>query len=124
MIIKDIKSVLFSAKGRINRLTFWVYNIPLIAFQVLLNFAEEEMLPFFNSDNVYLILFPVIIISIWISLALGIKRCHDRDKSGWWMLLLLVPLVGPLWLLISLGFIKGTEGSNRYGSDPFVKYAN
>ena len=123
MIIKDAKKVLFSARGRINRLTFWAYNIPLVAFQVFLNFLDHGMIPGLIEDLAYIVLFPVIIVFIWISLALGIKRCHDRDKSGWWMLLLLVPLVGPLWLLISLGFIRGTEGENRFGQDPFIEYA-
>jgi uncharacterized membrane protein YhaH (DUF805 family) len=44
-----------------------------------------------------------------------IKRFHDRDKTGWWVLIGLIPLIGPLWLLIELGFLKGTDGANRFG---------
>ena len=46
------------------------------------------------------------------------KRYHDRDRSGWWLLLILIPLLGPLWLIVVLGFLKGTEGENRFGPDP------
>ncbi len=44
-----------------------------------------------------------------------IKRFHDRDKSGWWVLIGLVPLIGQLWLLIECGFLAGTPGPNRFG---------
>lgn len=43
-----------------------------------------------------------------------IKRWHDRDKSGWWMLIVLIPLVGLIWFLVELGLLPGTPGSNRF----------
>jgi uncharacterized membrane protein YhaH (DUF805 family) len=46
-----------------------------------------------------------------------IKRSHDRDRSGWFILLFLVPLLN-LWPLIELLFLRGTIGSNRFGPDP------
>ena len=49
---------------------------------------------------------------------LHIKRCHDRGKSGWWCLLLLVPFVGLVWAIIDLGILPGTVGANEYGPDP------
>lgn len=45
------------------------------------------------------------------------RRLHDLDKSGWWMLLLCVPLVNILFYIYIL-FFKGTEGPNQYGEDP------
>lgn len=45
------------------------------------------------------------------------RRLHDLDKSGWWMLLLFVPLVNILFYIYIL-FFKGTEGPNQYGEDP------
>jgi uncharacterized membrane protein YhaH (DUF805 family) len=47
-----------------------------------------------------------------------IKRWHDRDKSGWWMLILFVPIIGAIWFLIELGFLPGTPGPNRFGQPP------
>ena len=55
---------------------------------------------------------------IWISFAVMVKRCHDRDKTGWFIFIMLVPLIGPIWLLVELGFLRGTTGPNRYGPDP------
>ena len=55
---------------------------------------------------------------IWASLALGIKRWHDRDKSGWWTLIGLIPVIGAIWAFVEQGCLRGTEGPNRFGDDP------
>ena len=60
------------------------------------------------------------VLAFWISLAVGVKRWHDRNKSGWWMLIILVPVIGSLWYLIECGFLKGTTGPNTYGPDPLA----
>ena len=56
----------------------------------------------------------------WISIAVGIKRFHDRNKSGVWILIIFVPLIGSLWYLIECGFLRGTPGPNDYGPDPLA----
>ena len=48
---------------------------------------------------------------------LYIKRAHDRNHTGWYMLLTMIPLIGIIWA-IELAFFKGTEGTNQYGEDP------
>ena len=53
----------------------------------------------------------------WMILAVSAKRWHDRGKSGWWSLIMLIPMVGPIWALIELGFLKGDYGYNRYGHE-------
>lgn len=55
---------------------------------------------------------------IWASFAVELKRWHDRGKSWVWLLLELVPIVGPLWALIELGCRVGTLGPNAYGPSP------
>jgi uncharacterized membrane protein YhaH (DUF805 family) len=50
-------------------------------------------------------------------LAVSIRRLHDRDKSGWWILLLAIPLVGAIILLVWF-CTRGTVGPNRFGPDP------
>lgn len=53
------------------------------------------------------------------SLAVAIRRLHDKDKSGWWYLLVFIPLIGSIILL--LWFVtKGTDGPNRFGADPLA----
>jgi uncharacterized membrane protein YhaH (DUF805 family) len=51
------------------------------------------------------------------SIAVGIRRLHDTDRSGWWILIALVPLVGGLILLYFM-ILDGTKGANRFGEDP------
>lgn len=50
-------------------------------------------------------------------IAVAVRRLHDRDRSGWWYLLIFVPLVGAIVLLVWF-CLKGTAGPNRFGDDP------
>jgi uncharacterized membrane protein YhaH (DUF805 family) len=51
------------------------------------------------------------------NLAVSVRRLHDRDKSGWWLLITLVPLIGFLFLFYNY-ISAGTPGDNRFGPDP------
>ena len=57
----------------------------------------------------------VLLASAIAQIAVMIKRCHDRGKSGWWVLLALVPLVGAIWMIVDLGIIEGVPEANRWG---------
>ena len=112
----DFKKFYFSPEGRINRQQFWLWLIlPLTAIEILLvavdvmtgNFNQKLSIGLFSGIFALVSLIPAIIVYI--------KRFHDRDKSGWWVLLGFVPIIGAIWLLIELGFLKGTPGSNRFG---------
>ena len=72
------------------------------------NYNPETGIGLFSSIFALFSLIPAIIVHI--------KRFHDRDKSGWWVLIVLIPIIGAIWLLIELGFLKGTLGPNRFGS--------
>ena len=65
----------------------------------------------------------VYVIFLYPWLALYAKRWHDRGKSGWWSLIVLVPILGAIWILVELGFLRGTEGPNQYGPDPLAGLA-
>jgi uncharacterized membrane protein YhaH (DUF805 family) len=51
------------------------------------------------------------------TLAVSIRRLHDLDRSGWWFLLIFIPLIGGIWLLVWF-CMRGTVGPNRFGPDP------
>ena len=53
------------------------------------------------------------------SLAVSVRRLHDTNRSGWWLLICLIPLVGAIWLLV-LFCLRGTSGENRFGPDPLT----
>jgi uncharacterized membrane protein YhaH (DUF805 family) len=103
--------LLFSFQGRIARGTFWS-NLLLVcvAFAVLYVFMKTEL-----SARSTLALYPFF---FWIAAALAAKRMRDRGRSPWWLLAALVPIIGPLWLLLELGLRRGTPGENHYGADP------
>ena len=60
--------------------------------------------------------FPVLI--VWTTLAMQVKRWHDRDKSWPWLFVGFIPIVGPVWVLIECAFLEGTQGPNRFGPSP------
>jgi uncharacterized membrane protein YhaH (DUF805 family) len=52
-------------------------------------------------------------------LAVAIRRLHDLDRTGWWILLSLIPIVG--WIILIIwDCTKGTNGPNRFGPDPLA----
>ena len=55
---------------------------------------------------------------VWPAVVVSIKRWHDRGKSGWWVLVTLIPFVGWLWALIENGLLRGDAGANRFGDVP------
>jgi len=124
-----MQSLLFSFQGRINRAKFWLVHVAMwvvvaIVFSVILGSAAMSSDPQAALQSVGavggIILLVVYILALWIGLAIAAKRWHDRNKSAWWILIVFVPLVGGLWYLIECGFLKGTTGTNKYGSDPLT----
>ena len=57
------------------------------------------------------------VLVLWPAIATSVKRWHDRDKSGWWTLINLIPVVGIIWVIVENGFLRGTVGPNRFGED-------
>ncbi len=57
----------------------------------------------------------------WCAAAISTRRLHDIGKSASALIVVLVPVVGPLWLLFQLTR-PGVEGRNRYGSDPLARF--
>ncbi len=112
----DWGHLLFGFSGRINRAKFWagmVLQYAILFATVAVAFAVNDPIAFWVAGVVNLV-------TIWMWIAISIKRWHDRGKSGWWMLIALVPVIGYLWMLIETGFLAGDTGPNDYGPDPLV----
>lgn len=63
-------------------------------------------------------LYGVYLLALFIpSIAVAIRRLHDIGKSGWMLLLALIPIIGGIWLLV-LMIKEGVRGENQYGPDP------
>ncbi len=116
----NLKWFLFSFEGRIGRLPWWIYAL---AYALLCAFFDAGSRGSSTDDLPLLVVLVgvvIAVIAVWSSIAVGVKRLHDIDKSGWWMLLLFVPIIGSLALFVMNGFIAGTPQANRFGEPPSV----
>lgn len=111
--------LLYSPTGRINRRPFWIMliyiNILYLIFDV---FGENIDANSVHAGVVGPTSLVILLYALPVALAVQIKRWHDIDRSGIWVLINVVPLIGPLITVILCGFKRGTESTNRFGEDP------
>ena len=117
-----LTELLFSFKGRVNRTVYWIWQVGVLVsmgvFGMLLGLLPEAM-----SDSALLITgIPVLIAGMWIGLAIQVKRWHDIDCSGWWLLINVVPYVGPIIACIANGFFGGTRVSAPPGGHSSITF--
>src|ERR1700738_2225974 len=108
-------SLLFGFQGRTNRAKFWLVALAIFVVEAIL-FAVLGSNVAMSDDRQEALARLGLVPEI--SLAVGIKRFHDRNKTGVWILIIFVPVIGGLWYLIECGFLRGTAGPNDYGPDP------
>ena len=125
------KQLFFSFAGRMTRKNFWLgaavfatveYAILFfLTWHFFANFGpdglskQQSAIGFFTISFVVCWLLPFAFVAVWA------KRLHDLGKSGKYALVALVPGIGLMILLIVCGFLRGTEGPNRFGPDPLAK---
>ncbi len=134
----SLLSLLFSIQGRINRAKYWVAMIAYLSLTI----AVAGLGVFVNFHTLFLVIAGLIAFAMIVSgCIVGMKRLHDRNKTGWWLLLFyllsgvldVVGMTGKLpllfelgslaisiWALVELGFLRGTVGANQYGPDPLT----
>ena len=112
--MRTIARTLFSFRGRLSLGGFWAGVIGA-AFVVIAAFIVTGTV---GGRTAQYLVHPF---ALWWLAALAVKRLHDRDCSGWWLLVALIPIVGPLWLAITLALRAGTPGDNRFGADPRMR---
>jgi uncharacterized membrane protein YhaH (DUF805 family) len=106
-----LTATLFSFSQRLARGPFWWWcTAAWAAFAILFVFLAASL----GRPSTWMLYPPF----FWILLALMVKRLHDRGLSGASLLWILLPVLGPLWLIINLGLRAGTDGDNQYGPDP------
>ncbi len=114
MALKDklpVSYLLFTNRGRIDRLTYWIVSIFIwTSFYILFNLLNHGI----NYSATWVI-YPIL---FWSLISTATKRLHDTNKSGHWLWLILIPVFGPLILIFQLGFKKGNKSVNRFGTIP------
>ena len=95
--------------GRARRAEFWWYALANLLISIVFNILIAISSIFWILDVIYVlaVLIP--------GLAVGVRRLHDTDKSGWWLLIALIPLVGIIVLIVFFA-TDGQPGPNKYGA--------
>jgi len=106
--------------GRARRKEYWLFVVALAVAFCLLFMARAivEAVAGPVAAGGVAILIGIAFLGVLIpSLAVRVRRLHDINLSGFWILIGLVPILGPVALVV-LSLIAGTSGGNRFGSDP------
>ena len=104
----------FNFQGRANRTEFWIAWGVNFVISILLD-VFFAIIPVVGVLAIRLFTMATLIPSV----TLGMRRLHDVDRSGLWMLLIFVPLVGPI-LLIYWAILEGNFAPNRYGDRSYT----
>ena len=109
--------------GRASRSEYWWWTLAVVLVMLAIGLVEGALLPPMMGFEPYReqtgqpISMVVSLALLLPCLAVSVRRLHDRDKSGWWYLLGLIPVIGPIVLLV--WYVQaGTPGDNRFGPDP------
>jgi uncharacterized membrane protein YhaH (DUF805 family) len=104
-------------QGRAARSEYWYFTL----FNFIINLIAGVIAG--ASLGALSVLPMVIMIALFLpGLAVAVRRLHDLDKSGWWFLIILIPILGGL-LLLFWACQRGTQGDNRFGGDPLASAA-
>ena len=103
--------------GRSRRKEYWYFYLFYILFIFVLSFIDVMIgtydavaeIGLFGGVFVLFMLIPL--------LAASVRRLHDTDRSGWWLLIALIPLIGPIVILV-FTLQDSKPGENQYGSNP------
>ncbi|QRM27938.1 DUF805 domain-containing protein [Microvirga sp. VF16] len=98
--------------GRAQRSEYWYFFLFIIIVDIVASILDTAI--FGDMSVLYLIATLALLLP---SIAAGVRRLHDTDKSGWWLLLGLIPVVGAIVLIVFF-CQRGTVGPNQFGPDP------
>lgn len=106
--------------GRSRRMEYWMFSLIHCVIVIVLGTGMIGLgmmkQPALGAASIFLI-WAYLLAALVPSLAVTVRRLHDIDKSGWWILISLVPFVGGIVLLV-FTVMDGTRGSNQFGADP------
>lgn len=104
--------------GRSRRKEYWMFVLGVFIAAIVLSIVEKILGLSGMVGGVYGPLTTLLLLGVLIpSIAVQIRRFHDQDKSGWFVLLALIPIIGGLIVLVFM-LLEGTKGPNRFGPDP------
>jgi uncharacterized membrane protein YhaH (DUF805 family) len=103
--------------GRSRRKEYWYFVLFSLIVSLVLSAIDALLGTFSSSTNVGLLGGIYGLAIIIPSIAVSVRRLHDIDRTGWWVLISLVPVIGTIVLLV-FAALEGTPGENRFGPNP------
>ena len=104
--------------GRSRRKEYWMFVLGVFIAIIVLSIIEGILGLSGMVGGVYGPLTTIVGLAVIIpGIAVQVRRFHDQDRSGWFVLLSLIPFIGGLAVLVFM-FLEGTRGPNRFGPDP------
>jgi uncharacterized membrane protein YhaH (DUF805 family) len=108
-------------EGRARRKEYWIFALISSLILIFLSLVDEMTgWKVWDDEGVLSLIYSVAVLVP--SLAVMVRRLHDTDRSGWWCLILLIPLIGLIVVFVFL-VSNGNEGDNRFGPDPKAETA-
>ncbi len=98
--------------GRARRSEYWYFFLFLVIVDTVASILDSAL--FGDLSALYLIATLALIVP---SIAAGVRRLHDTNRSGWWLLLGFIPVIGAIVLIVFF-CQRGTAGPNQFGPDP------
>lgn len=110
-----------SFEGRAPRAEYWYWTLFTLLVWLVVRLVAEAI-DAANGTVVGRLVSEVLLFLVLFvpGVAVAVRRLHDRDKSGWWYLLIFIPVVGAIILLVWF-CIRGMRGRNRFGPDPLAE---
>jgi uncharacterized membrane protein YhaH (DUF805 family) len=115
--------------GRSRRKEYWMFVlfqilllVPVVLIASLLGGPSDNPSDPFASTGVLVLVVVYLLVFFIPGLAVQVRRFHDQDKSGWFILLGFIPYVGSLIIFVFM-CLEGTRGPNRFGPDPKDPYS-
>jgi uncharacterized membrane protein YhaH (DUF805 family) len=103
-------------QGRACRAEYWWWTLFAIIVSVVIE-VLEGLGNSVSGTQIFSILGLASLALVLPGIAVSVRRLHDLGKSGWWFLIALIPLVGPIILIVWFAG-RGAEGNNEYGANP------
>lgn len=97
--------------GRARRTEYWMFLLFNLVIAMLLGVVDYVL----GTPGIIGMIFALAILIP--SIAVGVRRLHDTDRSGWWLLIAFIPIIGTIALLVFF-LLDSNPGENRFGSSP------
>jgi uncharacterized membrane protein YhaH (DUF805 family) len=103
--------------GRARRKEFWMFTLFNVIIQIILSIIDRIIGTDYGNGSSGVLTSIYGLAVLLPSIAVGIRRLHDTNRSGWWILIGLIPCVG--WIILIVWYAtEGVAGPNQYGPDP------